>query len=215
MKKPGPLLRILVASWMGTCSAALAAAQWYQVEVIAFRYQAEEDAVWSSAPALPDLSQARRLFPAPAAGEGAAPGGWQALPAHELALSGAARALVRTGRIEPLFHIGWRQPAGPGYPIYLSSAEVAEDGMTEPGLEGSLQLGTYRRGFNLRSNFVARTTEADVLLGERRQVGEGELHYLDHPLIGMLVRIAAWAPPDIRSGQVPAAPPVPAGGQQR
>lgn len=174
------------------------AADWYQVEVLAFRYNVEEDSAWSPAPALPDFSQALRLAPVPEDPAAVTvPIPWQALAAHELRLAGARQALVRSGRLDPLFHTGWRQRAGEGRPIYLSSPVEATGGGGAPRsfVEGVVSLTPSGSGFRLDSRFVAHTVEASILLGESRAMVEGDLHYLDHPLVGVIIQITAYAPP--------------------
>lgn len=176
------------------------AADWHQVEVLAFRYSVEENSAWSPARALPDFSAAYRLAPPPEAPQ-AIPGpvAWEALPAHELRLAGARQALARTGRVIPLFHIGWRQRTGEGRLVYLASppaAAGAESGeATRPFLEGAVRISPVGPGFRLDSSFVAHTVEASILLGESRTMAEGDLHYLDHPLVGVIVQVTPYLPP--------------------
>jgi hypothetical protein len=196
------LPQTLLCLWLALAAAVAArdasAADWYQVEVLAFRYSVEENSAWSPAPALPDFSQALRLAPAPedsAATSG--PTAWQTLPAHELRLAGARQALVRTGRVDLLFHTGWRQRAGEGRPIYLASQVEASGGggAPRPFVEGAVNLTPAGPGFRLDSRFVAHTVEASILLGESRAMVEGDLHYLDHPLVGVILQVTAYAPP--------------------
>ena len=174
-------------------AASVSAAEWYQVEVMAFRYKVEENSAWSPAPAVPDFAGALRLVPAPEHSAPGVPVAWQTLPAHELKLAGARQALARTGRVDPLFHTGWRQPAGEGRPVYLSSpAETAVAGAApRPFVEGAVRLTPAGRGFRLDSRFVAHTVEASILLGESRAMVTGDLHYLDHPLVGVIVQVTA------------------------
>ncbi|MBM4227366.1 MAG: hypothetical protein FJ164_06430 [Gammaproteobacteria bacterium] len=196
------LIQTLRRLWLALAAVAAvqdaSAADWYQVEVLAFRYTVEENAAWSPAPALPDFAQALRLAPVPedsAATSG--PTAWQTLPAHELRLAGARQALARTGRVDLLFHTGWRQRAGEGRPVYLSSPAEATGtgGMPKPFVEGAVNLAPAGPGFRLASRFVAHTVEASILLGESRALVEGDLHYLDHPLVGVILQVTAYMPP--------------------
>lgn len=187
-------LLVLIAGLTALAAAgSVSAAEWYQVEVMAFRYKVEENSAWSPAPALPDFAGALRLAPTP---ENAAPGSpiaWQALPAHELKLAGARQALARTGRVGLLFHTGWRQRAGEGRPVYVSSpvTPAAEGAASRPFVEGAVRLTPAGPGFRMDSRFVAHTVEASILLGESRAVVVGDLHYLDHPLVGVIVQVTA------------------------
>lgn len=196
--RSGVVLRPWLALTAFIIAQGASAADWYQVEVLAFRYSVEENSAWSPAPALPDFAQALRLAPVPE--DSPAPTGpvaWQTLPAHELRLAGARQALVRTGRVALLFHTGWRQRAGEGRPVYLSSPleDTASGGLPRPFVEGAVKLTPAGPGFRLASRFVAHTVEASILLGESRAVVEGDLHYLDHPLVGMILQVTAYAPP--------------------
>ena len=187
-----------------TCQLKVASAAWYQVEVIAFRYPQAEESSWSAAKTLPDLSTAVRLAPAEQAPEPAAPLAYQALASHELKLAGAYQALARSGNLERLFHVGWRQRDEDSRAVFLSTADPAAEPVTAPPavLAGTVRISPGRSGFQLVSNFIVQQGETPIALAESRKIALGELHYLDHPLVGLLIQMTALDPAVDTNGDV-------------
>ncbi len=187
-----------------TCQLKVASAAWYQVEVIAFRYAQAQESSWSAAKTLPDFSTAVRLAPAEQAPEPAPPLAYQALASHELKLAGAYQALARGGNLERLFHVGWRQRDEDSRAVFLSTADpTAEASVLGPALlEGSVRISPTNTGFQLTSNFLVQHGETPVALVESRKMAVGELHYLDHPLVGLLVQVTALEPAVDTNGDV-------------
>ena len=191
--------RCLIPLLVFACAAGpAAAAQWIQVEIIAFRYVQQETGSWSSAKTLPDFSTAVRLSPASATAV-AAPLAYQTLAAHELILAGAYQALARSGNLERLFHTGWRQREQDSRAVFLSSAAStpAEAVSLAPAtglLEGSVRISPASTGFQLASSFVVQEHETPIALVESRKMAVDELHYLDHPLVGLLIEVSVLTP---------------------
>ncbi len=184
---------------------------WYEIEILVFRYADRAAEQWSAATQLPDVARGLRLDDAAAAGAPAvAGGGWaayRALARHELELAGAAQVLARAGGFEPLIHAGWRQAASDGRAVYLSGGATQEVIAAHgAGLEGVARLvpgGTPR----LAVDFVTYLDGVAVRMSARRPVRPGELHYFDHPLIGVLAQVTALGDPDSPSvSAVEAAP---------
>lgn len=118
---------------------------------------------------------------------------------ESLAYGGLVSRMARSGQYRPLVHMGWRQPG-------LSKSEavpVAVGGASSASPEASQVRGTLRlyrsRYLHLEADLVlSKPTAAYAAanangatrftLRERRRMRSGELHYLDHPLFGVLVR---------------------------
>lgn len=183
------------------CAAGSAAAEWYQVEVIAFRYLQQEAGSWAAAKVLPDFSNAVRLTPASA---DTADRAYQSLAGHELELAGAYQVLARSDRLQTLFHSGWRQRGEDGRAVFLSTTPSSEEAgnvesapsMERPSLAGSVRVRPVATGqaFQLGTSFVVQEGATPVALVESRKMVVDELHYLDHPLVGLLIQVSALAP---------------------
>ena len=201
----------MVPGLLGWCAFAWAeGAEFVQVEVIAFRHRGAEVAGPAAMPEVPDFSTAFRLAPV-AEGEAArAPTAlWQTLGAHELKLAGANRALARSGTVDVLVHAGWRQPATGGRAVYVGDFALtpgaADAAAEKPAFEGAISLGRAGAQYRLGASFVAHLPEADIVLREIRALKLEELHYLDHPLFGVLVEVTPWSDPAAVAAPVPAA----------
>jgi hypothetical protein len=190
---------------------AWAAVPWYEVEVIVFERTrpGEHPEVWPRDRGGPALHDAVELQAPVASAE---PRPFHSLTEREYQLAGAAQALRSAGGYRVLAHLGWRQP---GFAERQSRAVRIEAGptLTLPGfqetgtdLRSAHQLeGTVRL---IRSRFLH--LDADIMLHrpaggadgaesfrltERRRMRSGELHYLDHPTLGMLVRVTPYERP--------------------
>ena len=198
MKMSVRLDRFLIPLLVFACAAGpAAAAQWVQVEIIAFRYVQQEAGSWSSAKTLPDFSTAVRLSPASTT-TAAEPLAYQTLAAHELRLAGAYQALARSGNLERLFHTGWRQREDSRAVFLSTTASPPAEAMSlAPAtglLEGSVRISPASTGFQLASSFVVQEGETPIALVESRKMVVDELHYLDHPLVGLLIQVSVLTP---------------------
>jgi len=153
-------------------------------------------------------------------------------------LSREARRLVEGGGYRVLLHRAWLQDmtargAPPGILLQAGAGPAGE-----PLLEGVLQMGGSR-GLRFATTLWYRDANTDPAplpgtdaapdahdpsyfeLREERRLGDGQLHYLDHPKLGVIVRTApvtlpaelldAWAAlnPAAESAPGAAAPPPP------
>ena len=116
-----------------------------------------------------------------------------------LAYGGLVSRMARSGQFRPLVHMGWRQPGlskTEAVPVKVGGASSGSPQASE--VRGTLRL--YRaRYLHLEADLLlakpsAAYTAANAngatrfSLHESRRMRSGELHYLDHPLFGMLVR---------------------------
>ena len=147
----------------------------YQIEVIVFERNT------------PDATAGRASAPSGAAPSGAAV---SPLPPAQLLLTGAAQQLKTSGRYRPLLHIGWRQGAGDGRAIRISSSEKSVDGW--PIVDGDVRLRIGKQ-LGLAVELQCRYNGQVMALRDNRNLRIGELHYVDHPIFGMLVQVTRVA----------------------
>ena len=122
------------------------------------------------------------------------------LPLSEAKLGAEINSLSKTkGRLSPLMHRVWRQPVNSrnrALPVYLKSDREVLPGV--PRLEGLAKISVARylhvdldlllRGSTgQRGNYPGdfRTYR----FTQHRRMRSGELHYLDHPKMGVLIEI--------------------------
>jgi len=187
--------------------------QWYTVEVIVFEHltpQALSSEVWPAYPDEPSTQGAIELSLTDTFSDDLdQPQDYQLLTPSDFSMRSQARSLKRNSAYKILKHIAWRQiihNKKSAQAIRLSGGQ-AFDGEGKWELDGTLTL-TKTRFFNLQSNLVLHVPYQEVanLTGESglfntsshlesfrliqsRRLKENELHYIDHPLYGMLVKI--------------------------
>ncbi|MET0084310.1 MAG: CsiV family protein [Sedimenticola sp.] len=188
--------------------------QLYDIELVVFARQApgaDSSESWPDDPGTPDWSNAVNLY---GQGDNAAiPGATllELIPRESHRLTADARRLERSGdRLQTLAHLAWRQPGFPremALPVYLRSS--ARDIYDQPLLEGTvtISLGRY---LHADLNLLLRqqspySSAGDSLLEQKmaghrfqahRKMRSGELHYLDHPLLGALILIEKYEEPE-------------------
>lgn len=141
------------------------------------------------------------------------------VPAGQRLLDGEAARLRRARGFEVLGQLAWRQPFAanePGLAQLIYSADLAESSLPE----GELLLGTLtvdlRRFLHAHLDLYFKapgpslgngSDDAPVFqergqqraewihIEQSRRMRSGELHYLDHPWIGAIIRIERYAAP--------------------
>jgi hypothetical protein len=146
--------------------------------------------------------------------------GFQPLSADRLQLGGVFEALARSRNYRPLIHIGWTQPGlgeGRARPVYIGTGGTASatgaDAPSGNAIEGTLELA-QSRFLHLRAGLVHHRAVPPEFFGdaasrlerlsgsqthgfrlvETRRMAPGEIHYLDHPLFGVIVQVRASEP---------------------
>jgi Peptidoglycan-binding protein, CsiV len=221
------LVGLLIAISVGASPGAWAKSRWYQIEVIVFRYtdtEAVGGEYWSELESLPKFRDAVELFvdlpefsdepPSERPNEVSVPGplAFQSLRLSELKLSGVFRRLKQLSAYEPILHVGWRQPGFGGRrarSVYISdkpgtSTDTRTDTtgvMPEPApaartIEGTVRIRVGRLLY-VDTDFVDYGGESPVRITEQRKVKLKELHYFDHPLFGVLVRVTPYRTPGL------------------
>lgn len=169
-----------------------------QVEVLVFAYNNPETGS-ALAP-----SDAEPVYTGMLLGEGGSL--YSALPPEALKLGGANSALARHARTRALLHMGWQQDAGSIRAVRLrgsnsvrgSNATTGALATELPELDGDLEL-RFGRGVEAHVDVLLRVPTRDSAgrpsgeqrfrLNSKRIMNYGELHYLDHPALGVIVRV--------------------------
>jgi len=171
------ILAILAATLLGAASAASAqGGNLYSVEVLVFAHpggDAMQAEAWRADPGEPDTS---RAAPVAAGGEVGA------LGPTAYRLSGAWQALRNSSGYRPLRHLAWTQA---GYSEARAPHVLVGDG---PGseLHGVVQI-SRARFLHAKVDLVYQIAGQRYRFKARRRMRSNELHYLDHPLFGVLL----------------------------
>ncbi len=204
----------------------LAAARWYQVDVVVFRHNVESSAggeQWPAMTELPDFGDSMDLItdlPAMADEPGDAqvatgPGSiaFKSLDRNERGLSDVERRLRNSSEYAPLLSAAWRQPSfgvSGAKRVHLSDIDTHATAHTTQSLDGGAGVsgtpatprieGTVRvkiaRQMNVDIDFVYDHDGAPVRLKAARSMKLREIHYFDHPLFGVLVQVVPYELPD-------------------
>lgn len=149
--------------------------------------------------------------------DAAAPAPFTALPASELRLAGAEKLLAGSAAYEVVAHVAWRQPGDAEIAVYIGDPAFGAnptDGTpapaaptaSEPGgstalalpsrprAEGTLRLQVALPEMRVQSDFVVLAGDTPVRVKATRNLKSGELHYLDHELLGVLLQVSSLAP---------------------
>ena len=185
---------LLICIWGG---AAVAEAATYMVEILVFaREHADTSEYFPVEPGLPDYAGVPTLDEL----------GQHMLDPGNGRLGPEKYTLRQSRDYEPVFHGLWRQPAGSRQSpqkVRISSGVDTPD--TPPMIEGVVGLGRGRY-IHLDIDLVMRGPRIPVspeqfqagetgvryqryrLIAERK-MGVNRLHYIDHPKMGVLVRV--------------------------
>lgn len=208
MRKPVLLLLLLIAM------PGAAQARWYQIEIIVFARNTPDAGAteyWPEDPGTPSITEAQRLLARDIGNEA-----YSRLPGSELSLETLYGGLVASrGQYEPLLHLAWRQPAPQDrrtLPVYLSTGPGSSG--APPRLEGTLKLRVGRY-LHAELDLLLTRLEPEAAgavpandtglpqgpayrsyrLRDHRRMRSGELHYIDHPLMGVLLLVKPHALP--------------------
>ncbi len=154
------------------------AAPVYKIEVLIFEHTDRtgiDNEQWRE---LKDSPSTLNTEPVTGAGEGVI----KELSSSTLNLVQARSRLEESGQYRVLYHRSWSQPV-------FSRDENTAAWIEVPGvLEGTINL--YKKKYlHVIADLRFNSTEGAVRLEENRRLKSKELHYLDHPLFGLLVRV--------------------------
>ena len=205
---------MLVAFTAMLSVTADASARWFTVEIIVFddpESRALHEEHWPPDPGEPSLEGAIELtVPIGSGPDEDVPHAFRLLDRSELSLNGAWDALRRSARHRPLLHAGWRLPGarpGAARPAHLGAflADPAGGGGGGlPSVRGTVKVSLARYlqvdvdllygRFADGAVAASDGTPTRFRLEAQRRMRSGELHYIDHPLFGVLMRITPFAP---------------------
>lgn len=214
---PRRLIALLLLLLPVLAVAQEAQPSWYEVEVIVFKQweaRGEDAEHWPTDAPDPRLQQLVQLGEPT---EGLVP--FSQLPQSELRMQGVYKVLAASQSYEPLLHIGWRQqglsreqapavaiprgwePAPPRDPesfeLYTGLGDAPQS--ERPALYGTIRVFEERylhAAVDLRyrdpgAPIMAADEEPPLYVHrqQRRMRKPGELHYLDHPKLGVLIQV--------------------------
>lgn len=205
---------------------ALAAARWYQVDVVIFRHNvapavgAEQ---WPALNAIPDYSDSVDLLSDEWVADGEAasaqidnaaqPTAFKALRAGERGLLDAESRLRNSSQYTPWLSAAWRQPklaVSGARRVHLSDVDLRtntrqeQSSDAEAGEPASLVtpriegtvLVKIGRQISVDVDFTYDNEGTPVRLQVTRRAKLREVNYFDHPLFGVLVQILPYDLPD-------------------
>ena len=134
-----------------------------------------------------------------------------AAPTDSRQLTAAKLALRRSGGLIPVIHEAWRQPVfgrRSARPLYLRSEREIAPGT--PMVEGMVKISVSRY-LHAELDLLLRGSPAGAQrmpggfqsyhFNEHRRMRSRELHYIDHPLLGMLIEITPIDLPPVEAGE--------------
>ena len=189
-----------------------AADRWFTVEIIVFEDLDEESLHaehWPEDPGEPLLATAVAPTPGRAAGVEGVDSAYRLVSPSERSLEAVRNRLRRSARYRPILHAGWRVPGLPrsaARPVHVSpglsgngAGAAAHVDDTRPKVHGTVTVSLARYLQVDVDLLYSRPASGDPaapataptrfrLVSERR-MRSGELHYIDHPLFGLLILI--------------------------
>lgn len=204
------LKRCLCVLWLALPALAVPAfADDFEVEVIVFRHAAQAaGGAWAATQSMPNTAGARRLGePETALPPGTEPAPFTRLPSSAHRLEGAATLLASSAAYELIAHEAWRQPGDAGTPVLIAEtlsaavpAAPAPDATLTPALpaqpraEGTVVLQVAEPDMRVATDFVVLAGDTPIRVRATRNLRSGELHYLDHEVLGILLQVTSLAP---------------------
>jgi len=209
------LVTILVAA---LAAPAGAADRWFTAEVIVFddlRSEGLHAEHWPAEPGTPPLRSAIGIMPRSGGARDGAVRAYRPVARSQLRLGGVWNSLRRSAHYRPLLHTGWRVsglPRRSARAVRLGTgpggdpSEAADGGRVErpahpqyPSVHGTMTTSLarflqveidllYHRPTNGETVPPDSAPTRFRLVAERR-MRSGELHYIDHPLFGILILI--------------------------
>ncbi|MFC6672425.1 CsiV family protein [Marinobacterium aestuariivivens] len=174
----------------------LAEDPWYKVEVLVFAH--------NSQPAMKEQAWRDEEVPRRAGAVELGNGGngaYQRLPGSNLVLTAEKNRLAGQAAYRTLFHGAWYQPVGresSARPVHIRGGNLMANGVYELDGYVSIDRGRFLHFRpDLYYSFAAPASSNDgygssilsANLDTPRRMRSDEIHYLDHPLFGVLVLI--------------------------
>lgn len=162
--------------------------RWYDVEVLIFELRGTTSAEeLPDNPAKIDTSGAIELV---SGATGSQPIPYQILSPEGYRLRSAFSKLSASGKYQPVLHTAWRQSVPP-------REKADRIHLIGKGVDGVVTIGISRYLHVTSDLLVPRTAASETtkfrLQGQLR-MRSGEVHYIDHPLGGMLILFTPYNP---------------------
>lgn len=197
---PGLLQRTITLATLSSLPAVASAADLYKVEMLVF---ANESGIGTQQEYWPEISPvdtSGAVFPR--SWDGYPLQAFEELPRNDLRLSADASRLARSGDYRVLYHSGWMQSIGGKSQARSVRVKASTEGYELDGsisiyrnrflhAQPNLQLSSYR----LAPQTLPETESSDRyrptawLLQDARRMRSNEIHYIDHPQMGVLLII--------------------------
>ncbi len=179
------ILKLLLLATGILITGSLMAAAKYDVELVLFERTSRAAAMneaWPEDPGKPDLHKATHIA--------SKKGLYTRLPNSKRTLTNVAKRMRRaSGKPVRLTHMLWRQPAASkskATPIHVA-------GRTKTGKVTGTAKVSVKRYLHLDLDLLLETTNGPApgrfRMQAHRRMRSGELHYIDHPIMGALIRI--------------------------
>lgn len=219
------LLRGVITTFLIFTSLSLYAGEsdkgpWYQFEIIIFERIAAgagSTEVWPEDPGAPIRLNAKSLRIRPGKGTDG-PVAYKTLPKSAWRLTKLEQRLKRSRNYRPHLHIAWRQQMTSPERAQLLYLELPQKTDSKAGgqapakIEGTLKVGV-KRYLHLETDLLLRRLKMpdqdDRQSGLRfgpyyqpyrlkalRRMRSGDLHYIDHPVIGVLILASKYKAPE-------------------
>ena len=159
-------------------------AKTYRVEIIAFKNNdiPENTETFPNYPALPEYKDALELL----ASDDVLTN-YMTLPRDQLTLNRDENLIQKKERYELLFHYGWLQQQNEEFTVHLQS-----DLSDSAQLEGTIKIKRgyyYQVDLNLDLQPKTIGTKQHFVLTTKRNLKNNEMHFIDHPKFGVLLKI--------------------------
>lgn len=214
MDPAAPMRLILLAALM---TAVVPAYAWYQVEVIVFEYLRPnaDGELFAEDAGPPDTEGAVELSDHGMSGTQPGPfAAYRVVPPSRYRLGGVQGSLRSSPDYRPLLHVAWEQPgSGEGPSRYVRLQRPNEPGVDgapavheagdlpahAPVLDGTVRVRSGRLLFvDMDIAYLPEAGALDpgsaaagpVRIRASRKLKLNELHYLDHPLFGVLIEVS-------------------------
>ena len=208
--RPLTVLALAVMLAVTFATPAAASDRWFTVEIIVFgdlrneRLHAEH---WPEDPGEPSLDDAVELTRSHEAGADDAARAYRLAGPSELSLNAVRDRLRRSAHYRPFLHVGWRLPGLPrsaARPAHVSprlvdsgAGDAERVGGERPTVHGTVTVSLARYLQVEVDLLYSRPADGQAAapdtaptrfrLVSKRRMRSGELHYIDHPLFGVLI----------------------------
>lgn len=175
-------MRTFIFALLAAASVTCHAQGWVLVELIVFN-NSDPSALtaerWRASPGVPDTTLA---VPLAVGSDRVRPMG-----PSVYRLAGVWQRLRDSGQYRPLRHLAWRQPG-----MTASRAPIVQVGNDPNGAVFGTVKVSQSRFLHIELDLLVRDGDGSFRVQTRRKMNANELHYIDHPLVGILARVSPY-----------------------